>query len=106
MKLLKLLLTAIIAWILGLASIAAILYFTNDGVDFTLTDLTGFGSLAVVVSGLMMLVLYLPTLYWLKRRRGGVTPRLGFLVLTGLFCNIPLFTVFGLGFTLAQHESR
>ena len=133
MKLLKLLLTAIVAWILGLASITAILYFTNDGVDFTVTDLTGFGSLAIVVSGLMMLVLYLPTLYWLKRRRGGVRPRLGFLVLTGLFCNIPLFifllalinrkmvlsealgfivtfliigSVFGLGFTLAQHETR
>ena len=133
MKLLKLLLTAIIAWILGLASIAAILYFSNDGVDFTVTDLMGFGTLAIVVSGLLMLVLYLPSLYWLKRRRGGVKPRLDFLLLPGLFCNIPLFifllalinrkmvlsealgfivtfliigSVFGLGFTLAQHESR
>ena len=134
MKLLKLLLTAIVAWILGLASIAAILYFSNDGVDFTVTDLTGFGSLAIVVSGLLMLLLYLPSLHWLKRRRGGVRPRLEFLLLPGLFCNIPLFvfllalvnrkmvlsealgfivtfliigSVFGLGFTLAQqHESR
>lgn len=133
MKLLKLLLSAIVAWILGLLSIAAILYFSNDGSDFTVIDLTGFGTLAIVVSGLMMLVLYLPCLYWLKSRRGGVRPRLDFLLLTGLFCNIPLFifllalinrkmvlsealgfivtfliigSVFGFGFTLAQHESR
>jgi hypothetical protein len=133
MKLLKLLLTAIVAWVLGLASIAAILYFSNGGADFTVTDLTGFGTLAIVISGLLMLVLYLPGLYWLKRRRGGVKPRLDFLLLTGLFCNIPVFifllalinrkmvlsealgfivtfliigSVFGLGFTLVQHESR
>ena len=131
MKLLKLLLTALVAWILGLASIAAILYFSNGGADFTVTELTGFGSLAIVVSGLLMLVLYLPMLYWLKRRRGGVKPRLDFLLLTGLFCNSPLFlfllalinrkmvlgealgfiatfliigSVFGFGFTVAQHE--
>jgi len=133
MKLLKLLLAAIVAWILGLASIAAILNFSNDGVDFTVTDLTGFGTLAIAVSGLLMLVLYLPGLYWLKRRRGGVRPRLDFLLLPGVFCDIPLFifllalinrkmvlsealgfiitfliigSVFGLGFTLVQHESR
>ena len=131
MKLLKLLLTALVAWLLGLASIAAILYFSNGGADFTVTDLAGFGSLAIAVSGLLMLVLYLPMLYWLKRRRGGVKPRLDFLLLTGLFCNIPLFifllalinrkmvlgealgfiatfliigSVFGFGFTVAQHE--
>jgi hypothetical protein len=131
MRLLKLLLSALVAWILGLASIAAILYFTNGGADFTITDLTGFGSLAIAVSGLLMLVLYLPMLYWLKRRRGGVKPRLDFLLLTGLFCNIPLFifllalinrkmvlgealgfiatfliigSVFGFGFNVAQHE--
>ncbi|MFN2407347.1 MAG: hypothetical protein ABR594_14935 [Pyrinomonadaceae bacterium] len=133
MKLLKLLLAAVVAWILGLASIAAILYFSNDGVDFTVTDLSGFGTLAIVVSALLMVFLYLPSLHWLKRRRGGVRPRLDFLLLPGLFCNIPLFifllalinrkmvlsealgfivtfliigSVFGLGFTLAQHESR
>ncbi|HET9710956.1 MAG TPA: hypothetical protein VFP64_03710, partial [Pyrinomonadaceae bacterium] len=108
------------------------LYFTNGGADFTTTDLVGFGVLAVVASGLLMLALYLPSLYWLKRRRGGVKPRLEFALLTGLLCNIPVFiflltlinrkmvlsealgfiatfliigSVFGFGFTLAQHES-
>ena len=93
MKIFKLLLNAIVAWILGLAVIAATLYFTNDGADFTMTDLTGFGVMAVVASGLLMLILYLPSLYWLRRRRGGVRPRLKFILLTGLLCNIPLIIV-------------
>lgn len=133
MKILKLFLNAIVAWILGLASIAAILYFSNGGVDFTVTDLTGFGVMAIVVSGLLMLVLYLPSLYWLKRRRGGVERRIQFVLLTGLLCNIPIIifllalinrkmvlsealgfiatfliigSAFGLGFTLATDEHR
>jgi len=130
-KLLKLLLSAIIAWILGLASIAAILYFSNGGSDFTVTDLTGFGVMAIVTSALLMLVLYLPSLYWLKRRRGGVERRIEFVLLTGLLCNLPIVifllalvnrkmvlnealgfivtfliigSAFGLGFTLATDK--
>jgi hypothetical protein len=91
MKLIKLFLNAIVAWALGLAFIFANLYFANGGSDFTSTDLMGFGVLATVASGLLMLVLYLPSLYWLKRRRGGVTPRRDFLLLTGVLCNVPLF---------------
>ena len=133
MKLLKLLLNALIAWTLGIAAIATQLYFTNGGSDFTMTDLTGFGVMAVVASGLLMLVLYLPSLYWLKRRRGGVERRIDFVLLTGLFCNLPLIillltlvnrklalsealgfiatfliigSAFGLGFTLATDERR
>src|SRR3569832_821750 len=90
MKLLKLFLTASVAWILGLAAIAATLYFTNGGADFTMIDLTGFGVMAILVSGLLMLVLYLPSLYWLKRRRGSGKPRLKFILLSGLLCNVPL----------------
>src|SRR5215207_2180959 len=133
MILLKLLFNALIAWALGLAFIAATLYFTNGGAEFTITDLMGFGSLAVAASGLLMLILYLPSLYWLKRRRGGVTPRRDFLLLTGVLCNLPLFiilaslinrkmvlsealgfmaafliigSVFGLGFTWVQRDSQ
>jgi hypothetical protein len=131
MKLVKLLLNAIVAWALGIAVIAAMLFFSNGGADFTMTDITGFGVLAVVASGLLMLVLYLPSLYWLKRRRGGVRPRFEFLLLTGIICNVPLIlvllalvnrkmalsealgfivtflvigSVFGFGFTVAQRE--
>jgi len=93
MKLIKLFLSAIVAWTIGIAFICATLYFSNGGVDFTLTDVMGFGVMAVVASGLLMLVLYLPSLYWLKRRRGGVRPRTGFMLLTGLVCNLPVFIV-------------
>src|SRR5215216_910699 len=133
MKLVKLLFNAVVAWALGLAFIAATLYFSNGGADFTPTDLMGFGVLAVVASGLLMLVLYLPSLYWLKRRLGGIKPRIFFLLLTGVLCNLPLFlillalinrkivltealgfmatfliigSVFGFGFTLAQPEAK
>ena len=133
MKIVKLLVSAIAAWTLGLAFIAATLYFTNNGVDFTATDLMGFGTLAVAASGLLMLVLYLPSLYWLKRRRSGIKPRAEFLLLTGLLCNLPVFlillslinrkmmltealgfmatfaiigSVFGLGFTWVQGEAK
>ena len=133
MKLVKLLFTAMIAWAVGLAFISATLYFSNGGADFTTTDLMGFGVLAVVASGLLMLVLYLPSLYWLKRRRGGITRRIDFVLLTGLLCNVPITiflltlvnrkmvltealgfivtfliigSVFGFGFTLATDEHR
>ena len=91
MKIIKLLLTAVAAWAVGLAFIATTLYFTNDGADFTTTDVMGFGSLAIAASGLLMLVLYLPSLYWLRRRRQGIRPRVEFLLLTGLLCNLPVF---------------
>ena len=133
MKLVKLLLNAVVAWVLGLAFITGTLYFTHGGVDFTTTDLMGFGVLATVISGLLMLLLYLPSLYWLQRRRGGVRPRRDFLLLTGVVCNVPLFiflvilinrkmvltealgfiitfliigSVFGLGFTFVQRDSQ
>jgi hypothetical protein len=132
MKLVKLFFSAVVAWAGGLVFICATLYLSNDGADFTTTDLMGFGVLAVVASGLLMLALYLPSLYWLKRRRGGVKPRINFMLLTGFFCNIPLFitllilinrkmslsealgfiatfliigSVFGLGFTLAHNST-
>ena len=131
MRLVKLFLSAVVAWVMGIAFIVAVLYFKNGGADFTITDITGFSVLAIVGSGLLMLVLYLPSLYWLKRRRGGTTPRMAFLLLTGLLCNLPLFlifpmlinrqmvlsealqfmatfliigSVFGLGFTLVQRS--
>src|ERR1041384_7746992 len=90
MKILKLLFSAIAAWAAGLVFIAAVLYFKNGGADFTVADASGFGVMAVVASGVLLLVLYLPSLYWLKRRRGGARPRVDFMLLTGLLCNLPL----------------
>ena len=87
----KLLLNAVVAWVAGLLFIAANLYFANNGADFTLIDLSGFGVITIVVSGLMMLLLYLPSLYMLNRRFGSVHRRIKFALLTGVVCNLPIF---------------
>lgn len=87
----NLLLNAVIAWVAGLIFIAANLYFANGGADFTIIDLTGFGVMTVVASGVLMLLLYLPSLYGLKRRLGGLHPRKKFALLTGVVCNVPIF---------------
>ena len=107
MKILKLMLSAIIAWTLGLAFIAATLYFTNNGADFTATDLMGFGTLAVAAWGLLMLVLYLPSLYWLKRRRGGINRKMVLAEALGFMATFLIIgSVFGLGFTWVQSEAK
>ena len=88
---LKLLLNAVVAWIAGLIFITANLYLSNNGADFTFIDLTGFAVITIVVSGLLMLLLYLPSLYKLKRRFGSFHPRIKFALLSGVVCNLPIF---------------
>lgn len=89
-RIIRLSLTALAAWLTGLAVIAMLLYVTNGGVDFTLTDLMGFGVLYVIASGLLMLVLYLPFLFWLKRR--GERP-FWYPIFSGLLLNVPIFVM-------------
>ena len=94
--LIKFLLNALVAWLAGCLFIAATLYFSNGGVDFTTTDIMGFSVLSVIASGILMLVVYTPSLYWLKRRQGGVSPRHKFPLLTGVVCNVPVFIALAL----------
>lgn len=82
---------ALIAWFVGLIFIAASLYFVNGGSDFTTTDVMGFGVMTIVASGVLMLLVYLPSLYWLRRRRSELQQRSEFAVLTGVICNVPIF---------------
>src|SRR4030095_9542537 len=91
MTALKLILNAVIAWIAGFVFIAASLYFSNGGADFTVIYLTGFVVIYAVTSGVLMLVLYLPSLYRLKRRLPDLHPRIRFALLTGVVCNAPIF---------------
>ncbi|HEX6732419.1 MAG TPA: hypothetical protein VF074_20545, partial [Pyrinomonadaceae bacterium] len=80
----KLVLNAAVAWLVGLLLISVILYFSNGGSDFTLTDVMGFGVMTIVASGLLMLLVYLPSLYWLRRRRNEFLRRSEFVMLTGV----------------------
>ena len=93
---LKFLLNALVAWVAGCLFITATLYFSNAGADFTTTDIMGFSVLSIMASGILMLVVYTPSLYWLKRRLGGVNPRNRFPLLTGVICNIPVFIILAL----------
>ena len=93
---LRFVLNAFIAWLVGCLFITATLYFSNSGADFTVTDITGFSVLSIIASGILMLAVYTPSLYWLKRRQGGVSPRHKFPLLTGVICNVPVFIIFAL----------
>ena len=93
---LKFLLNAVVAWLIGCLFITATLYFSNAGADFTITDIMGFSVLSIIASGILMLAVYTPSLYWLKRRQGGVNPRHRFPLLTGVICNVPVFIMFAL----------
>lgn len=93
---LKFVLNAVVAWLVGCLFITATLYFSNGGVDFTITDIMGFSVLSIIASGILMLAVYTPSLYWLKRRQGGINPRHRFPLLTGVICNVPVFIIFAL----------
>ena len=82
------------AWLLGLSAIVLALYISNDGSDFTVTDLMGFGGLFVIASGILMLMLYTPGLFWLGRR-APQKGRLLFPLTAGVFLNLPIFMVLG-----------
>lgn len=92
-KIFKLILTAFAAWLTGLGMIALRLYLSNSGVDFTLTDVMGFGSLFVIASGVIMLLVYLPGLFWFRRKsaRG-----LWYPLFSGLPLNLPVFILLSL----------
>ena len=87
----QLVLNAAVAWLIGLLLISVILYFSNGGSDFTLTDVMGFGVMTIVASGVLMLLVYLPSLYWLRRRQNELLRRSEFVMLTGVICNFPIF---------------
>ena len=84
----KLLLAFAAAWLAGLSVILTLLYFGNGGSDFTLTDFMGFGVLFVVASTILMLIVYLPGLFWLRRLS---QKRFLFPVFSGVLFNLPIF---------------
>ncbi len=84
----KILLAAITAWLGGLITILTLLYFGNGGSDFTLTDFLGFGILFVIASGVVMLLVYLPGLFWFRRRSN---KRFLFPVVSGVLLNLPIY---------------
>ncbi len=91
-KIIRLIAAVISSWLSGLAVIALALYASNDGSDFTLTDISGFGVLFLIVSALLIVVFYLPALLWLENKTGAAQP-VWSPFLTGVVLNIPTFLV-------------
>ena len=100
----KLFLAALLASIGGLAVILAVLYLGNSGSDFTPTDFTGFGVLFLVASTLLMLLVYLPGLFWLRRKN---RKRILFPLFSGLLLNLPVFVLLAIliGWKMSASES-
>ncbi len=91
MNILKLLISALAAWLVGLVLVAITLYLSNNGADFTLHDFMGFGFLLLPASGLLMALVYLPGLLWLRRKSLGGQERVLLPLMCGLALNLPVF---------------
>jgi len=83
--------TAVVAWIAGLVLISAVLYSSNGGADFSVTDIAGFGGIIIVGSAILLLVYYLPVMFWLRRK---TSRPFSFALAGGLILNIPTFILF------------
>jgi hypothetical protein len=94
MNILKLLISVLVSWAVGLVLVVITLYLSNNGVDFTLHDLMGFGFLLLPASALLMVLVYLPGLLWLRRRSIGRQTRILLPLMCGLVFNLPVFAFF------------
>lgn len=92
-KIFKLILTTLAAWLIGVVTIGIKLLLSHSAAHFTLADVVGFGVLFVNASCMLMLFIYLPALFWLKRKQAD---RLWYPLSSGLLLNIPVFVLLGL----------
>ena len=101
----KLTLFALGSWIAGTASfvLLSIAIAEQPG----LADLAGILVLSVIAVGVNTLLLYVPGLHWLRRRRGSSEPAILFAAAAGLVLNIPAIVIAALqsGATLARTEA-
>jgi len=83
--------SAFVAWVSGLVLISAVLYFSNGGADFSFIDIAGFGGIIVIGSAVLLLLYYLPVMFWLRRK---TSRPLSFALAGGLILNLPTFILF------------
>jgi hypothetical protein len=83
--------TAIVAWISGLVLVSAVLYSSNGGADFSFIDIAGFGGIIIIGSAILLLLYYLPAMFWLSRK---TSRPLSFALAGGLILNFPTFILF------------
>lgn len=83
--------TALVAWISGLVLVGAVLFSFNSGADFSFVDIAGFGGIIIVGSAILLLLYYLPAMFWLRRKTSRPLP---FALAGGLILNPPTFILF------------
>ncbi|HEX5703241.1 MAG TPA: hypothetical protein VFX97_08600 [Pyrinomonadaceae bacterium] len=87
----RMFLTALVAWVSGLVLVSAVLYSSNGGADFSFTDIAGFGGIIIIGSAILLLIYYLPAMFWLRRK---TSRPLWFALAGGLILNLPTFILF------------
>jgi hypothetical protein len=91
----KLLLAAIFAWVACLTTVLTAI-FIIDGGTLGIPDLTGAAGATLLVSVFVITLLYIPGLFWLRRRMGGCSPAIRFPLMSSLVLNAPIFLITGL----------
>lgn len=88
---LKLVGLTLVAWLVGLTTILTWSYLTYDTPSSA--DVFGFGTLTLGMDVLICGLLYVPGLFWLRRRLGGCRPAVLFPLASGVLLNLPIITI-------------
>src|SRR5918911_4546148 len=82
---------AIVAWLVGLATILTWSYFFIE--TPSKADVLGFGTLTLATAVPICGLLYVPGLLWLRRKLGGCRPALLFPFMSGVVLNLPVVAI-------------
>ncbi len=85
---LKLFIVAALSWLAGLATILSWSYIFVE--TPSRADVFGFGTLTLITAVPIFALLYLPGLFWLRRRLGGCRPAAFFPLASGVLLNLPV----------------
>ncbi|HEU4389623.1 MAG TPA: hypothetical protein VFV34_17595 [Blastocatellia bacterium] len=101
----KLTLIAVGAWIAGVSTFVLLSFLIAERPS--LTDIAGITVLSVIAVGVNTSLVYVPGLYWLRRRRGSCEPAIVFAGAAGLVLNIPaiVLAVLQSGATMGTTEA-
>jgi hypothetical protein len=101
----KLLAISISSWLAGLIPVLAITHFAVEPLSFA--DLMGFTVMSLMAALPAIGLLYLPGLFWLRRRLGGCERAALFSVVAAFILNAPLIVFIGFqaGRSMARSEA-
>ena len=88
----KLIVVSFISWGACLLTVLGAIFISDDW-TIGVPDLVGAASTTLVASAVVIMLLYVPGLFWLRRRQGGCTPALWFPLACALVFNAPIFLI-------------